>query len=185
METVAARGVSERGTRAALGVIAGLSAAVLAFLFWLIYFQEPEGQGAGGSVLPAFNALCNAVSATCVVLGLAFIKARRKTAHGIAMAGATLASALFLAGYIAYHNTQGHTVFTRDDWVRPLYLGILISHILLSVAVVPMVLSTLWFAVRRQWRLHRKFSRWTYPVWLYVSVTGVAVFLMLRWANGA
>lgn len=176
----------ERGDRRAVAAILGLSVAILAFLFWLIYFQEPPATASTGpaSRLPAFNALCNGISATCVVAGLLFIYRGRRTAHALAMMGATLASVLFLAGYIAYHNAHGDTQFVRQDWVRPVYFSILITHIVLSMLVVPLILGTLWFAARRRWSVHRRLARWTYPVWLYVSVTGVIIFWMLRTLNG-
>ena len=177
---------AQRANRIAIACILGGSAVVVLFLFWLIYFHKPPPGTAvpeAASMLPAFNALCNSVAATCIAAGILFIRAGRKTAHGVSMAGAVIASALFLTGYLIYHSTHGHTVFGRTDWLRPVYLFILITHIILSVVVVPLVLSSVWFAIRRQWRLHRKISRWTYPVWLYVSVTGVVVFVMLRMLN--
>lgn len=168
-----------------LVVILTLSAAILGFLFWLIYFQEPSAGAATRetSVLPAFNALCNAVSATCVATGIFFIKRGNRTGHGVLMVCALIASTMFLGGYITYHHLYGDTRFIRQDWIRPLYLFILASHILLSMAVVPLILSSIFFAIRRRWNSHRRVSRWTYPVWLYVSVTGVIVFFMLRYLN--
>lgn len=172
--------------RQAVGVILGVSAAALAFLFYLIYWHAPQDARAGWtSNLPGFNATCNALSATCVAIGVYFIKTGRKRAHGVMMIFAFIASLAFLAGYIIYHQTHGDTRFLREDWLRPLYFFILISHILLSMVVVPLVLCSMYFAATRRWRAHRRISRWTYPVWLYVSLTGVLVFIFLRLLNPA
>lgn len=168
--------------RTAFLLIAFLSACIVGFLFWLIYFQEPLNEGVGGraSWLPAFNAFCNGLSATFVTLGVMSIRAGQKRRHGMLMLGATVASACFFIGYLVYHSLHGDSRFTGEGWIRPVYYFILISHIILSIAVVPMVLTTLYLAARRQWSSHRKLARWTYPVWLYVSVTGIVVFVLLR-----
>lgn len=169
----------------AISIICALSAAIIAFLFWLIYFQPvPVGvDTARYAFLPGLNAIFNTISACFVTLGLIAIKnktAPKRRLHGICMALATVASALFLAGYIAHHSLNGDTVFTGEGWIRPLYFGILISHVLLSILVVPLLLTTLFAAAVRRFDLHRKVARVTYPIWLYVSVTGVLVFLLLR-----
>lgn len=161
------------------------SAAAIALLFWLIYGVE-TGAGSGNwRFLPATNALFNAISASAVVTGLWHIRRSRKRAHGISMAIALAASALFLAGYILHHTLHGDTRFLTRGWLRPTYFFILISHILLSIAVLPMVLTTAFFAATRRWPAHRAVARWTYPLWLYVSVTGVLVFLFLRFLNAS
>lgn len=173
--------------RIAILSILGASAGILGFLFWLIYFQEPGESAVGrdwAASLPAFNAFCNLLSSSFIVMGVFFIRRRNFKAHGVSMLLATVSSAAFLTGYIIYHQLHGDTRFTGEGWVRPVYFFILISHILLSMAVVPLVLSSLFFAATRKWSIHRKLSRWTYPVWLYVSVTGVLVFLFLRYLNG-
>lgn len=171
--------------KTAISVICTLSAAVVAFLFWLIYFQQvPEGVDATQyAFLPGLNAILNSISACFVMLGLLAIKnktAPKKRLHGLCMALATVASALFLVGYIAHHSLNGDSVFSGQGWIRPVYFSILISHILLSIAVVPLLLTTLFAAAVRRFDLHRKLARITYPIWLYVSVTGVLVFIFLR-----
>ena len=177
--SMAAVSVSDRR---AVGVILALSAVILGFLFWLIYFQTGgEPGGATTSVLPAFNAFCNAVAAVFVAAGIVCIKTGRKRAHAVMMAVGTLASACFLVGYILYHNSHGHTVYEATGFIRTLYLTILLTHIVLAALVVPMILTTLYFAARQRFRPHRAIARWTYPVWLYVSITGIVVYLMLRW----
>jgi putative membrane protein len=167
--------------RLALTVILSASAAIVLLLFWLIYFQEPlKETGGKDSLLPWFNTLCNALCTVCIVAGIWNIRRGRKRLHGMFMIGATVASACFFVGYLIYHSLYGDTRFTGSGWIRPVYYFILITHIVLSIAVVPMVLTTLYAAARRQWQMHRKVARWTYPVWLYVSVTGIIVFAMLR-----
>lgn len=168
-----------------LGILT-LSAVVLGFLFWLIYFQEPVSSEGGYLWLPAFNAGCNAVSALLVIIGLVAISKQRKRTHGVCMMGATLTSGLFLAGYLWWHSLHGDSPFMGQGLVRPVYYFILITHIVLSMAVVPLIFTTLGFAALRKWRAHRAVARWTYPIWIYVSVTGVLVFLFLRvWFPGA
>jgi putative membrane protein len=96
------------------------------------------------------------------------------------MVGATVFSALFLLSYVTYHYFHGDTRFPGHGWVRPVYLSILASHILLSMIALPLILGTLWYALRTQFRFHRGVARWTFPIWLYVSLTGVVVYLVLR-----
>lgn len=131
------------------------------------------------SLLPALNASLNAASALLVLLGYAFIKQRAITAHTISMLGACLTSALFLVSYLIYHYFQGSTHFQGRGWLRAAYFAILVSHTVLAVVIVPMVLVTLWHAVRGRFFKHVAWARVTLPVWLYVSVTGVAVYWML------
>lgn len=162
-----------------------LSVAILGFLFWLIYADKGVVRpNAGDSPWPALNATCNALSATCVALGIWAIRRDRKKFHAVCMIAATFFSACFLVGYIIYHAQHGDTRFFGQGWVRPVYFFILISHIVLSLAVVPLILTTLYFAAVRQFSRHRRIARWTYPVWLYVSLTGIAVFFFLKYANG-
>lgn len=164
----------------AVSAILALSAVIVAFLFWLIYFAPTGAGGLNVSFLPAVNAALNATSATLVALGIRAIKRGRRDAHMRFMISATIASGLFLVCYIVYHTVAGDTKFQGQGLVRPVYFFILISHIVLSIAVVPMILSTLFFAIMKRFEAHRRIARFTYPVWLYVSVTGVLVFLFLR-----
>lgn len=170
-------------TRRAIGFILAISAAALGFLFWIIYGVETADGAQRWSFLPATNAAFNALSALAVLAGLWQIRHGRKRAHGICMGVALLASTLFLIGYILHHTLHGDTRFVAEGWLRPVYFFILISHILLSMAVLPLVLTTVFLAATRRWRGHRALARWTYPVWLYVSVTGVLVFFFLRFLN--
>ena len=172
-------------TRPAVFLILLASAAAVAFLFWIIYGVE-TGDGSGRwAFLPASNAFFNAVSATAVLTGLWHIRRGNKRAHGISMITAFAASSLFLIGYIIHHTVHGDTRFLTEGWLRPVYFFILVSHIILSIAVLPLVLTTFYFAACRRWSAHKALARWTYPIWLYVSVTGILVFLFLRYLNAA
>lgn len=170
--------------QAVAGIVA-LSAVIVAFLFWLIYFAPTVGDKANVTFLPAVNAGLNATSAILVGLGIRAIKAGKRDLHMRLMIGGTIASALFLVCYIIYHSVAGDTKFLAQGPIRMVYFFILISHILLSVAVVPMILSTLFFAIFKRFDAHRRIAKWTYPIWLYVSVTGVLVFALLRFYPGA
>jgi putative membrane protein len=161
--------------------IALVSAAALGFLVYLIYGRGAASEGpAALAFLPALNAACNAVTAVFIVLGLQAIGRGDREAHRRRMLSAFATSALFLVGYILYHSFHGETRFPGHGFVRPLYFAILISHILLSAVALPMILTTFWFALSNQLVRHVKLARWTYPIWLYVSITGVVVFFMLR-----
>lgn len=158
-----------------------LSAVIYAGLMWLIYAFELEERWRDGLPwLPHFNAACNATSATAVALGLWFIRGGKKRAHATAMIAATSASAAFLMGYLAHHTLHGDTPFTGTGTLRMVYFAILISHIILAGVALPLILNTLSFAALRRFDAHRRIARWTYPVWLYVSVTGVVIWFFLR-----
>jgi len=133
--------------------------------------------------LPAANATLNALATVLLVVGRAQIKAQKRAAHERTMLAATAVSALFLAGYLTYHFAVvpevGHTPFNRAGLVRGAYYAMLLSHIVLAAVNLPMVLSTLYLAHKERWDAHRRLARWTWPIWLYVSVTGVLVYLTL------
>jgi putative membrane protein len=167
--------------RKALGLILAVSAAALLFLVWLIYFKAPAAtEVAWASNLSAVNAALNSLSTVFLLLGFREIRARNFAKHMRFMISAFITSALFLVSYIVYHHFVGDTPFTGQGFIRPVYFFILISHIVLSIFVVPLVLSSFLFAFSGKFSTHRKVSKWTFPIWLYVSVTGVMVFFMLK-----
>jgi len=171
------------GARAA-AVILGASVAVVVFLFWLIYFKPSAGSTSDlVRHLPAVNAALNFVSACLLVAGYVAVRRRNYALHWRLMVAAVVSSALFLVSYIAYHSFHGDTKFVATGVVRPIYFFILISHILLSVVVVPMVLGSFYLSLSGKLRGHRLLSRWTLPVWLYVSVTGVLIFAFIKLFN--
>lgn len=137
------------------------------------------------SDLPAVNAVLNTCSATLLVIGYRLIRQGRKDAHRNVMIGACISSLLFLACYVTYHTwmrqTQGtaHTSFQEPAWFRPYYLVILFTHLVAAMVIVPFVLMTLYRAIRGQFERHKKIARWTWPLWMYVSVTGVVIYVLL------
>jgi putative membrane protein len=131
------------------------------------------------SDLATLNACLNATSALFLLLGRRAIRRMEIDRHRRLMISAAVTSAVFLVSYLTYHATAGSVRFTGQGAVRPLYFAILVSHTLLAVAVLPMALRTLYLGLKRRDDRHRKIARWTYPVWLYVSVTGVVVYVML------
>jgi len=131
------------------------------------------------SIFPKINATLNGCSAVLLVTGRALIARGRKAAHRAVMLTALGTSTLFLVSYLYYHYHVGSVRFRGTGWSRPLYFAILISHTALAAVIVPMVIVTLSRALREQFDRHRAIARWTFPLWLYVSVTGVIVYLML------
>lgn len=167
--------------RKPIPAILGLSAVITAFLIWLIYFKGRMAGPGWISNLPAANACFNSLSALCLIFGYINIRKGNRVVHKRFMLSATVFSALFLVSYITYHSFHGDTKFPLGyGWVRPVYLVILASHILLSMVALPLILGTLWWALRTEFRFHKKIARWTFPIWLYVSVTGVIVFFFLK-----
>src|SRR2546426_4641248 len=131
------------------------------------------------SFLPLLNALLNSTSAVLLVTGFVLIRRQRVRAHRNCQVSAVVTSTLFLASYLTYHYYHGATRFAGQGIVRPIYFTILISHTILAIVIVPLVLVTLYRAAHGDFVRHRKVARWTLPIWLYVSVTGVIVYLML------
>ena len=137
------------------------------------------------SDLPAVNASLNGLSTVLLLLGWRHIKAGRRIAHRNCMIGAFVTSSLFLASYLTYHfqmqklHGRAHTSFTDPAWFRPIYLVILVTHLIGAFAILPLVTLTFQRAIRERFELHKRIARWTLPVWLYVSVTGVVIYLLL------
>lgn len=129
--------------------------------------------------LPALNASLNGVAGLLLLAGYVFIKQRRITAHRAAMLSAFAASALFLASYLVYHANAGSRPFPGTGPARTVYFFILITHVVLAAVILPMALITLSRALRKRFDLHVRIARWTLPLWLYVSATGVVIYLML------
>lgn len=129
--------------------------------------------------LPAVNAALNATSAVLLTAGYLAIRRRRINLHRACMLSALGVSVLFLTSYLFYHYHTGSTAFAGEGWVRPVYFAILIPHTILAATIVPLALVTVYRALRRDFARHRRIARFTLPVWLYVSVTGIVVYLML------
>jgi putative membrane protein len=171
-------------TRPAIAAILVISAAATLFLFWLIYIHPAaDVSGTRFAFLPALNAIFNGLAAISLVIGYTFIRARRIAAHRAAMITAFAFSTLFLVTYILHHALHGDVRYPLHAAYRSLYLPLLASHIILATVALPMVLATFFFSLSGRIPQHRKIARWTFPLWLYVSVTGVVTFVMLRLAQ--
>ena len=131
------------------------------------------------SVLPAVNATLNATSGIFLLTGYVLIKQRRINAHRNAMLAAFTSSTLFLISYLVYHYHVGSHPFGGQGIIRPIYFTILISHVILAVVILPFIISTLTKGLRAQYVRHKRVAKWTFPLWMYVSVTGVVVYVML------
>lgn len=164
-------------------VITGLvlvSIAAIGFLCWLLFLHH-AAPGASDELtfLAPLEAVLNASSAVALLVGLRFIKQGKIAAHRNAMISAFVFSALFLVAYIVHHALRGDMIFAGHGAIRVTYLAILISHIILSAVALPLILITFFFSLSGRFAQHRKIAKITYPMWLYVSVTGVVVYAML------
>ncbi len=158
--------------------------AAMSFLVWVVYFHEGNGGASRAASLPLTNAILNGTSAVLISVGLWAIKQRKRTLHIQLMVVAFASSALFLINYVYYHFSHGDTHFAGQGVVRPIYFAVLISHVLLSMVTFPMILTSFYLGLSNRLETHRRLSRCTWAVWMYVSVTGVGVYLMLhriRW----
>jgi putative membrane protein len=183
MTTVAPSSTSKPGMGPAIAAILAISAGATLFLFWLIYVHPASDTASVRlAFLPALNAVLNGLSATALLIGFTFIRARRIPAHRASMITAFAFSTLFLVSYILHHALHGDVRYPAHGALRPVYLPLLASHILLAVITLPMVLVTFFFSLTGRFPQHRKIARWTFPLWLYVSVTGVITYVMLRLA---
>jgi putative membrane protein len=132
------------------------------------------------SDLPPINACLNGLSAAFLSVGYYFIKTKKPNAHRNCMIAAFTTSVIFLICYLTYHfNVQVVTKFKNPEWFRPIYLTILLTHTILAVVIVPLVLMSLSRGLKAKYELHKKIARWTWPLWMYVSVTGVVIYLLL------
>ena len=176
--------VSAKGDRPFWIVNGVVSVVALSVLAYLLLIRQGSGDRTALAFMPAVNATFNAAAAVLLVLAVMAIKQRQVARHQALMLSAFASSTFFLVGYLAYHYVHGDTRFPGTGPLRTVYLALLASHVLLSIPVVPMCLAAFYFAFRREFVTHKKITRFLFPIWLYVSVTGVVVFLMLRSAYG-
>ena len=182
--TTAPTSAPRSGAAPAIAAILLISAAASLFLFWLIYIHPAAAASTQYAFLPALNALLNGLAAIALSIGYTFIRARQIRRHRAAMITAFVFSTLFLVSYILHHALHGDVRYPLHGAFRTFYLCLLASHILLAVVALPLVLITFFFSLSGRIPQHRKVARWTFPLWLYVSVTGVITFVMLRLAQG-
>jgi putative membrane protein len=162
-------------------IVLAVSVAVLLALVGVIYGHGRASEvPAWVSWLPALNALLNGTSAVFLILAYLAIRRRDVVTHSRRILTSLGASALFLVSYIVYHSVHGDTPFGGHGLMRPVYFFILITHVTLSAVALPLVFLSLFFSLSGRFRRHKKIARYTFPVWLYVSVTGVLVFALLR-----
>ena len=157
----------------------GISILAITFLFWLIYGHHGENTYEVG-YLAAVNACLNAASATCLFAGFRAIRRGQWVLHRNFMLAALVFSSLFLISYVIYHFFHGDSKFAGTGAIKAVYLLILISHIFLSAVALPGILVTAGAAMSRRFSIHKKWARIIFPIWAYVSVTGVVIFLMLK-----
>ena len=166
--------------RAALGLIGAISLGVVLLVAYLLLGHRPDAAIASGvAALPLLNACLNATSAALLTAGYVFIRDKRVAAHRACMVSALVASILFLVSYVTYHALAGSRPFGGQGWVRLVYFPLLVSHVVLAAVIVPLALTTLYRALSGNFVRHVRIARWTLPLWLYVSVTGVLVYWML------
>ena len=166
--------------RVALSLIGVLSLVVVLIVGVLLLGHTPgRGGRADVAALPALNAVLNGASAVLLTGGWLAIRRRRIAVHRACMLAAFSVSVLFLVSYVVYHALAGSRPFAGQGWIRPVYFAVLISHVVLAAAMVPFVLTTLYRALGADFPRHVRLARVTLPVWLYVSVTGVVVYLVL------
>ncbi len=173
-------GLGRLSERALAWIIYGLTAVVCGLV--VVLMASPESlrfEGLDVSLLPAFHATLNGTCAALLVAGYLLVRRRRLRAHQLAMAGAFILSCIFLISYVIYHSQSAGGTFGGEGWIRPVYFFILISHIALAPVVLPLALYAVVRALRGELGKHRAVARWTFPVWLYVAVTGVLVYLFM------
>lgn len=162
-----------------VAAIIGISAVASCFLVWLVYFHTPyDTSGTHFAYLPAVNAALNSLCTVALLFGFRYIRRGVITRHRNSMFAAFFFSSLFLCSYIANHALHGDAHFRGHGSIRPFYFALLISHIILSILALPMILITFFLSLTGRFPLHRKIARYTFPVWLYVSVTGVIVYAL-------
>jgi putative membrane protein len=170
-----------------IAAILGVSAVASLFLFWLVYYHAPADTNHTKLLfLPSLNALFNGLSAIALVIGFVFVKSGKIKQHRSAMFTAFVFSTLFLVSYIANHALHGEyrLPIAHVGALWNFYFWMLLSHITLSVVVLPLILITFFFSLSQRFQQHRKIARWTFPIWLYVSVTGVLVAVIQAVVHG-
>ncbi len=170
-----------------IAAILGVSVVASLFLFWLVYFHPPADTDHTKLLfLPSLNAVFNGLSAIALTIGLVYVKARKIKQHRAAMFTAFIFSTLFLVSYITNHALHGeyHLPIAHTGVLWNTYFWMLLSHITLSVIALPLILITFFFSLTERFPQHRRIARWTFPIWLYVSITGVLVAVIQAVVRG-
>ena len=157
-----------------------ISAVAVSIIAYILGREKTPGGTLDLSFVPALNATCNALASACLITGWIAIRRKAVQFHRLCMVTALAMSGVFLVGYLAYHYVHGDTKYAGDGLGRVFYLAVLASHVVLSITVVPGALTSFYFAFTQQFERHRRLNRVFLPIWLYVSVTGVAIYFLLR-----
>lgn len=161
-------------------LVAIISVAIPLVVLCLFYLKPPEIKiGFDLSIIPAFNASINFTVSLLLIVGYYYMKQNKIQYHKYTMITAFSLSSVFLVSYVVYHTLAVETHFGGEGWIRPVYFSLLITHIILAAVIVPMILFTLTRGLQEKFDQHRRIAKWTWPLWLYVSVTGVIVYLLL------
>jgi putative membrane protein len=175
-------GTNLRTPPSVIATIIAISAVASLFLAWLVYYHPPvDLAGTRLAFLPALDAILNALCAVFLIVGYRFIRRRQIIAHRNSMFGAFVVSSVFLVAYVVNHVLHGDMLFPRAfPTARFIYLWLLLTpHIFLAIVCLPMILITFFLSLTGRFPAHRRLARWTYPIWLYVSISGVVVYAML------
>jgi putative membrane protein len=171
--------IETKGSASTIVAIIAVSAVASALICWLVYFHAPSDATRTHLLfLPAANALLNALSAIALVIGFVYIRDRQIPKHRAAMLTAFFFSSIFLVCYLVNFTLHGETRFPRANPLWPFYWKLLASHIVLSVIALPIILITFFLSLSGRFPAHKRLARWTFPIWLYVSITGVIVYAM-------
>lgn len=161
--------------------VLAISVFLLLFLIWFIYLKTPQPTTQSWVyLLPSINASLNLISLCFMISGIIAIKNRQKLRHKKNMLSAVMSSACFLVCYLLYHHFHGDTVYMGEGFIRCIYFFILISHIILTMVALPLILLTVTYGLLNQTKIHKKIARYTFPIWVYISVTGILIYLMLQ-----
>lgn len=179
MNTVKTNNQGTQKDKKFLILIAVLSVLIPVVVAMLFFMPKEGGAKADVSFLPAFHAILNSLTAVALVIGYVNIKRGRILNHRAAMLTAFGLSAVFLVSYVTYHFLGERTIYGGDGFLKLFYYFILLTHIVLAVVIVPLVLLSVYFGITDQRLKHRRISRWTFPIWLYVAVTGVLVYVLI------
>lgn len=179
MNTVNQNSPAVSRDRKYLVLIAILSVAIPVVVAMLFFMPKEGSKSVDVSFLPTLHAILNSLTAVALIIGYVNIKRGNIRIHRVSMVTAFSLSAIFLVSYVTYHFLGERTIYGGDGFLKMFYYFVLLTHIVLAVVIVPLVLLSVYFAITEQFVRHRRISRWTFPIWLYVAVTGVLVYLLI------
>lgn len=179
MNTVKENSLTTQKDRRFLTLIAVLSVLIPVVVALLFFMPKSGESNVDVSYLPGFHACINSLTAITLVVGFVNVKRGNTKAHRAAMLFAFGLSAIFLVSYVTYHFLGQRTIYGGEGLLKYIYYFILLTHIVLAIAIVPLVLLSVYFGITNQLKRHRRISKWTFPIWLYVAVTGVLVYLLI------